>query len=257
MSGEPLHQFDLQLCEYVIGNVTQHFDDREFADWIRTSVPSPLASCLDDCHADYDSPKVVLGEDELLALETANECPPPELDREWLPYDALHRRYVSTLHEVRERLCPQAAQDWAEGCSSSAKRISARRLSLHDGITIVRDWLCQLRRLLLAMHATELVAAPQGTFPTPLHPAATYSPSQSTEAKGIPEPFLIRIEILRQIIRDHPQGRRAKPASLIKAAAIGNQSARNALRWLSERGEYEGFTRARPARFKDGRRNEK
>ena len=121
---------------------------------------------------------------------------------------------------------------------------------------IAGEWLRRLRQLLLAMRATELAAAPLGTFPTPLHPTPMRDTPQSTEANEITDLFLIRIEILRQIMRDHPQGRRAKPESLIKAAGIGNQSARNVLRWLADRGEYEGFTRARPARFMEGRRNE-
>lgn len=258
MRGESLHRFDLQLSDYVVGNLRQHFDNADFAAWVRTSVPEALAKYLDDGPAEVDSPELLLGDKELFALATALENPPLELDRIWLPYNSLHERYISTLSDIRECLCTQAAEDWGKTCASYGKRLSARRLSLHDGIEIVHEWLWQLRRYLGSIKAFEFLPCPMGTFPTPLSLATLSNGSRSTEdLVGMPLKTIAHIERMRHAIKNHPLGHKASPDALIRTAAIGKQSARNILRWLQERGEYEGFARERPQRFVEGRRNSK
>lgn len=255
--GKSLHRFDLQLCDYVAGNVRQHFDETEFADWVRTSVPEALAKYLDAGLTESESPEMLLGDTELVALETAMENPPLELDREWLPYDSLHQRYVSTLVEIRKQLCPQAAEGWAAACADFSRRLSEPRLPLHDGIIIVQEWLWQLRRLLLVMEAFDLVCFPQGNLSTPLHSSLRCSANQSDVVNGLPKKYLDNIEKLRSLFQEDPEYRKSKPEVVIKAVSIGNQPGRKALRWLSVRGEYVGHTREQPQRFIEGRKNER
>ena len=55
---------------------------------------------------------------------------------------------------------------------------------------------------------------------------------------------------LRQAIRE--KGLDAKPDAIIAAAKVNRQRGRNALRQLQELGDYNGFSRNRPRRFRGG-----
>jgi hypothetical protein len=54
---------------------------------------------------------------------------------------------------------------------------------------------------------------------------------------------------MREAIRTHPQGRKAKATPLCRHAGIADKDGREALRYLEERGEYEGFPRKKPRRY--------
>jgi hypothetical protein len=53
---------------------------------------------------------------------------------------------------------------------------------------------------------------------------------------------------LREAIRE--KGRDAAPATVIKCARVAGKPARDTLRDLERLGEYAGFSRARPQRFR-------
>src|SRR5689334_17862410 len=38
MAGEKLHEYDLYLCNYVLGNVREHRDEKGFVEWLREQV---------------------------------------------------------------------------------------------------------------------------------------------------------------------------------------------------------------------------
>jgi hypothetical protein len=57
------------------------------------------------------------------------------------------------------------------------------------------------------------------------------------------------VERMREAIRTHPQGRKAKATPLCRHAGIADKEGREALRYLEERGEYDGFPRKKPRRY--------
>jgi hypothetical protein len=58
------------------------------------------------------------------------------------------------------------------------------------------------------------------------------------------------IERMRQAIAETPNGKSAKPEALIRQAKISKVPARQALRKLQSLGEYDGFARDRPSRWR-------
>jgi hypothetical protein len=56
------------------------------------------------------------------------------------------------------------------------------------------------------------------------------------------------IEAMRRAIEQ--RGRNAKAVNLIRVAGLSEQRGRDALRWLEAHGEYVGFSRRRPARYR-------
>jgi hypothetical protein len=57
------------------------------------------------------------------------------------------------------------------------------------------------------------------------------------------------VERMRKAIKAHPQGRKAKATPLCRHAGIAEKEGREALRYLEERGEYDGFPRKKPRRY--------
>jgi hypothetical protein len=54
---------------------------------------------------------------------------------------------------------------------------------------------------------------------------------------------------MREAIKKHPNGRKAKAETLCRAAGIAEKEGRDALRKLEALREYEGFQRKRPRRY--------
>src|SRR5207237_1288889 len=111
--------------------------------------------------------RLLLNDAELQDLADCFTCGPPELDRRWKPDQQLYKRYFNTVKDVRDGLSPQVAEDWSRDCVAFAKRLRAPRPTLPEGIDIVREWVCRLRKLLRAMGATALLPRPEGQAPTP------------------------------------------------------------------------------------------
>lgn len=171
MTGQHLHDFDLQLCAYAVENVAQHMARPRFAARLAEILaPRPLLLAYlknaADRSLDAEDVRLVLHDKELNSLENAVEG---ELDRPWEPYEALHRRYLQTVVEVRNNLTRQVAEDWSDDCARFAQQLEEGRVRLHEGIGVVRDWVRRLRTLLRVMGAVELLPAPEGRSPTPTH----------------------------------------------------------------------------------------
>ncbi len=78
-------------------------------------------------------------------------------------------------------------REWARACAQFAARLEADSVWLSDGIEIVREWSGELRRFLRAMGLTQLLAAPEGTFPTPTCPKPPRpAPETAVAASGQP-----------------------------------------------------------------------
>ena len=193
MTGEPLFDYDLELCEYALGNFRQHLigltarpsvaPAGRYADWTRLTFPDWLAGRFADhlpALGDHvwagavsdDAPRLPLNDDELFALADAAADLPPRLDAAcpWEPYPALHGRAVFCVPDVRDRLTRQTAEDWAAASAGFADRLSRPRVRLADGIGVVHEWVRHARRLRAAMGLTSSLPSPLGTHPTPTRP---------------------------------------------------------------------------------------
>jgi len=171
MVGNHLHAFDLQLCDYLVGNIVQHMDRPEYSAELEAVLTCrPLLDYLkqaNDKSLDAEDVRLLLNNEELNRLELTFEG---ELDRRWEPYEALHRRYIKTVKEVRDNVSRQAAEDWSEDCARYARQLEGGRTRLSDGITIIREWVRRLRTILHVMGNIDLLPQPEGRFPTPTHP---------------------------------------------------------------------------------------
>jgi hypothetical protein len=261
MAGDTLHEFDLQLCDYVASNVQRHLDDPEFHCLLEEELwPEELLQYLrDGIDPDVDQDRQLLSAREMAYLLVALRDGPAQMDRSWSADQHLHRRYVATVKEVRNALSLQVADDWSRQCVGFATGLEAAKLKLSGAIEIVTDWTYALRQLLRAMGATKFLPVPEGSIPTPTNPTVTTrsgAPSASTF-----DSLLARerddIARMRQAIRTADDGRDTKPGSLVSAAGINRQRGRKALRWLECRGEYQGFAREQAQRYKEGKANER
>jgi hypothetical protein len=67
--GRTLHEYDLELCNYAVGTVRQHFDDPAFAAALRRGLPEPLAQFIWADGSDDESNPLLLANDDFAELE--------------------------------------------------------------------------------------------------------------------------------------------------------------------------------------------
>ena len=247
MIGQHLHKFDLQLCAYAVDNLAQHMDRPKFAaqvDKILNGRPLLLDYLKNagEKSIEAEDVRLLLNNKELNSLESTAEG---IFDRHWQPDEALHRRYIGTVKEIRDNLSRQAAEDWSEECARFAKCLEADRVRLPQGISIIREWVRRLRTLLGAMGAVSMLPRPDGPLPTPTMPAATLVAPDGPLDGASPAEDLEDIERMRRAINENAKGNEQKPQVLIKAAKINKQRGRIALRWLETHEGYRGHGRPR------------
>jgi hypothetical protein len=261
MAGEKLHDYDLQMCDYVAGNIQQHLNDPSFVRLLEQELyPPQLFQFLHDgIDPAVDQDRQLLSASELDYLSVAFQDGPPQMDRPWSADQDLHGRFVATVKEVHDSLSPQVAEVWSRQCVGFATRLEAAKLKLSEGIDIVADWTRALRQLVRAMGATKFLPVPEGMIPTPTNPtAATRSgPSSSATLDSLLPREREDIARMRRAIQRANDGRHTKPDRLVAAAEINRQRGRKALRWLESHGEYQGFERELAERYKEGRANER
>jgi hypothetical protein len=78
---------------------------------------------------------------------------------------------------------------------------------------------------------------------------AATTEAQTGDAKGQTEPTDID-PVLEAVRAEVLKNRNAKPDNIIRNAGVARQTGRAALRKLQRRGEYNGFTRQAPARYR-------
>ncbi|HYT88582.1 MAG TPA: helix-turn-helix domain-containing protein [Gemmataceae bacterium] len=176
MIGKKLHEFDLQLCEHVLANIRGHRHVPGFAAFIEEQLDPPMMAYLKALDGDVEPPPLLLNDAELedLAMTFLGES--HEFDRPWRPYAELYRRAIQCAVDIRTGLAAEYVREWARACTQFAERLESGRLWLGDGIEVVAEWIDEVRRLLRAMGATNLLPVPEGTFPTPSHPQPTPPP---------------------------------------------------------------------------------
>jgi len=168
MSGESLHEFDLQLTNYILMNVRQHLGKRGFAQALKRELRGQLFEYI-AARTDLDDEDIwlLLHDEECDELVSAFDSRDPARERRWEPYAQLHARYVDTVKEVRDALSRQVADDWSRACVRFGAALQAEGLSVAEGLQIVSDWANEARRLLKAMGRTELLPRPEDSYPTP------------------------------------------------------------------------------------------
>lgn len=270
MAGEPLHAFDLDLCDYAVGQFRSHlrplrerprppfpaldydaFHRQTPAEWLGRGVaglPEPLA---DHVWAGVTGEPVAmcLNDAELTALAGLADDPPLrcEGDCVWVPAPALHQQYVTCLVDIRSELSLATAEAWASESLAFAAKLSEEELSLVDGFDAVHEWLWALRHLLTAMGAMRSPLPPLSDLPTPT--AAAGVAALPADLDSTQQRFHEVLEDLRRAIQELPNGKTAIPDAVIARAAVNRQLGRRALRWLEAHGEYNGFTKKKPARY--------
>jgi hypothetical protein len=203
MAGERMFEYDVALCEYILGNIRQHLlgvpqrpkprlrlrphevDQLDFPEWFARQFIGVLAGLGDHVWAGVfdEAPRRSLGDEELFALAGAADDLPMALAKKcvWEPYPALHWRSVACVTEIRTELTKQTAESWAEASAGFAARLCAPALSLADGITGVHEWLSVVRGLRKAMGATDPLPTSQVARPAP---SIAEQRSSSTEGGG-------------------------------------------------------------------------
>lgn len=245
--GAVLHEYDIDLTDYAIGNVVQFMTDRRFARWVMRHIRTPslveYLNARSDRNIDAPQVRALLSDVEMDEFVSAFEEGPPGGPWTWVTWVGLHRRYIETIGEVRTELTRQVAEDWSAACAEFVRRLEAEGLALYDGMSIVREWIQRLRGLQLAMCAGEYVplADHPAAFP-PIPPQLTDS-NVDPQYAGLQPGQVSDIERMREAIRSHTEGATAKPDTLVLAARISRQRGRRALRWLEQRDEYQGFAR--------------
>jgi len=184
--GQRLHEYDLQLCEYVRSNIRGHFDNPAFQRYVRQAVQArpPLLAYLFD-EAPNDQP-FLLSDRELDYLELALEGP-AEVMLPWVPYRELHQQRIDCVREISTELTRQVAEEWSVTSTGFAEQLEHTPLTLPRGISIVYEWVDVARRLLRALGATQFLPRPDGMFPTPSHPEPPPAASPNADQPAEPE----------------------------------------------------------------------
>lgn len=251
MVGFKLHSFQLQLLDYLQANFRDHLDDGRFRQALRAELGEPLFAYLATEGGEEVEPdeQLVPSAAELIELEEATQAL-RWMRKGWRPYHELHERKDYCIAEVRDLLTRQSAEEWASASSQFAATLEQDVLCLHEGVAVMVKWVGLVRRLLKASGAVYFLPSPDGLLPTPTHPAPPAGPRSSPTPAGRQSTDLAEavIERMRQAIRETPEGKEAKPATLIRAAKIATKSGRKALRWLEQHEGYQGFHRPRPSK---------
>jgi hypothetical protein len=87
MAGDQLHQFQLQLLDYLRANFREHLADRHFRRRLAEELPAPLLAYLTADGGDEESGPLVLSNVEMAELQ---ECAYSS-NRQWRPYPELHQ----------------------------------------------------------------------------------------------------------------------------------------------------------------------
>jgi hypothetical protein len=184
MIGQKLHRYDLALCRHVLDNISTHLGEPKFSAFIEESMEPAVLGYMQALDDDVEPAPLLLSNEELEDLWFIFNSEEFPFDRDWSPYEALYRRSIDCFAEIREVLAKPYAEEWAGLCAQFGERLEARGVWLHHGIEIVREWVGELRRLLRAMGATNLLPAPEGASPTPTNP----QPPQPQPTPTLPAP---------------------------------------------------------------------
>jgi len=170
MTGQRLHDFDVDLCHYALDNIRARMGDPAFAAFLDEQLDAPVLAYLSALASDDEPPALLLSDDELDDLSVTFMNGVVEFDHRWEPYPALHRRSLESAPEIRDALGVDCVHEWTRASALCAERLESGRVRLSGGIEAVREWTQEARRLLRAMGAVALLPPPDGTFPTPTCP---------------------------------------------------------------------------------------
>src|SRR5262245_28760555 len=166
MTGERLHKFDVHLCRHALDNVASHLGDLKFSGFAGEWMEPAVLAYLKALDGDVDPAPLLLSDAKLEDLAAGFGDEEVWFDMPWEEYPELYRRALQCAPDIREGLAREYISEWARVCIRCAEQLELGRLTLSGGIAVVREWAGEIRRLLRAMGATNLLPAPEGTFPT-------------------------------------------------------------------------------------------
>jgi hypothetical protein len=181
MAQSTLHRFDLQLCQYISGNMLGQSGGERYVSALRDELEQSLVDYLGIGEAD-DSDQYehfLLDRDEINELELVADDMSGRFDLRWTPYESLHRRRLACVREIRTDLTIQDAEEWSRLSSEFSRRLEQARLTLAAGICIAGEWISEVRRYLVAMGKTDPLPYPDGRSPTPSNPSPPVPQSAS------------------------------------------------------------------------------
>ena len=228
MTGEKLHKFDLDLCNYVLDNLGQYLA----RPWSCKKFKEQLGPCdlLDhliartDPHAEIEPRQI--DDPEFDSLISALEELP---SHRWEPYPELHKRFSKTILEVRKTLTMPVAEIWADACARFSGELEVKGLEVATGVSVAHAWTRHLRKLLTEMEATAFLPESRGI-------------------EDLSDKIRDGIKVVRRMFKADPKQRTAKSTVLVKKLEMQRQVAYQVLGWLSDRGEYRGFDPQRKRR---------
>ena len=154
----------------------------------------------------------------------------------WQPDRALHRKATSVVPEINRWLNRVESERWSCESANAIAILESPSLDSDEGQRIAREWIRLGIELLEAIDQALLVF-PEG------------------------RPFiLVKVDVpavnpivakLSRMLDEDPALRSLKPTALIKQAKVQRQAGLSALRSLSDRGLYRGYSRPPQSRIAD------
>lgn len=224
----------LALCKHVFDVIGSHWECPGFVTFIDEQLDAPVVAHLKSLSDDGARRDVLLNADELLKLSVAFGGGPIQFDLPWIPYRELCRRSIACVPDIRS-MAKEYVKEWATLSAKCTTRFQRSGLPLHAGIEIVAEWVEEVRRLLLALGRADLVPCPVGTLPTLTcqAPLAQQNPSLGQK----------QLQRVREVLTHPSTGRHSKPDRIIARTRMRRKHCLRALRYLRDRGEYDGFAR--------------
>jgi len=182
-----LHRFDIELCQYIRGNILGQNGGNRFTIALHAQLDTPLQSYLgieaDDENDQHE--QLLLAPDDILDLEESVADLSDRFGLHWEPYESLHRRWVGCVYEIRSGLSAQAAEDWSRLSAGFAAQLEQYGLSLEEGIRVAGEWIYETRRSLSAMRRADLIPYAIGLWPASKNPSPPPDEAPETQADNL------------------------------------------------------------------------
>lgn len=168
-----LHRLDQHLCELLRAQHQLLMEQPAFAEGAAKTLPSALLRWLSEA----EGRELLLNAEELEALEVG--FLPMELSRSWQVPLAPYMDHRAAVAEVRHHVSQRDADRFAARCDNLRRRL-AQEPVFEQAEEWVVNLIGEVRRLICAVGAIELLPRPKGAWPTP-----TTGPGDAAEVQRL------------------------------------------------------------------------